>query len=379
MYILPSYRYLPLLQYPFFPITLALIAGICWQSAELTAFLPLICICLGVCWLQKEHTSKNILIFLGNCAFFGCGAFLYQRQMNQYEDFYTITHNQEFDLVATVTDITPIMQGPYKYCLNVSVDALHNECTQKQFYNDTQLLLYTNNAIDLLAQDRIQINSVHFPPLSNESFKKYLIKEGVCGSLSLPAMQYTLMHRPPFSMARWLTTKKHTLFACLKEKMSSKTFALFASLFLGNKKTSKYHNTAINRKFKLWGLSHYLARSGLHLVLLLLFLDFFLRCLPLPFLLKQTAIIAISMIYAILSWSSTSFMRGYNTFLLYRFCVILKEQINSLHMIMFVTFVMLCHNPLLLFFLDFQLSFGLTAALSLINQSISFGRHSTNS
>jgi competence protein ComEC len=142
---------------------------------------------------------------------------------------------------------------------------------------------------------------------------------------------------------------------------------LFSTIFLGNKDGVKKRLNNEKIFFKLWGISHYLARSGLHLVVFLALLELLLRLIPITFVLKQIISLCIAMIYFLLSWSSLSFMRAFLTFIMYKICLLLGLSSNFLHLVILTCFITLLYNPAHLFFLDFQLSFGLTFALAWFN------------
>jgi competence protein ComEC len=154
----------------------------------------------------------------------------------------------------------------------------------------------------------------------------------------------------------------------LKKAMNETTFTLFASIFLGYKQLSKQITDITKNHFMTWGVTHYLARSGLHMIIFIFIWQFILAFLPLPWFFKELILILVGLTYGLLSWSSISFIRAFLTFLLYKWCNLLSKQINVLHLLATVCLIVLLANPIQLFFLDFQLSFGLTFALACFNQ-----------
>src|SRR3990167_3930800 len=117
--------------------------------------------------------------------------------------------------------------------------------------------------------------------------------------------------------------------------------------------------------FQQWGLSHVLARSGLHLVIFVFIWRWLLNFLPLSFYRKNLLLLFISLVYALCSWPSVSFIRAWYALIFYFFCALfLRRPSHTLHIISLVYCIILFLNPLQLFFLDFQLSFLLTYALT---------------
>ena len=107
---------------------------------------------------------------------------------------------------------------------------------------------------------------------------------------------------------------------------------------------------------------------GLHLVIIIFSWEMLLRSLPLPFLFKNLITLVLALLYALFTFSSISFIRALLTLIFYRFIVMAHRQINTVHIISLITFLVLLYNPIQLMFLDFQLSFWITFLLAWINQ-----------
>ena len=114
--------------------------------------------------------------------------------------------------------------------------------------------------------------------------------------------------------------------------------------------------------FKQWGISHYLARSGLHVVIFVMIWQTLLALLPLPLRTKNLFLILLIICYALLSWSSVSFERALLMFLLYRIACLLGYASHYIHVITLTTLRTYPQSIASLFF-DFQLSFGLPLPL----------------
>ena len=148
-----------------------------------------------------------------------------------------------------------------------------------------------------------------------------MIKEGIYATLFITNKHYTIINHQENIIARSFFTYKNRVLHKLKNKLTAKTFQLFSSLFLGNRSFKKEEESKI--LCKVWGISHMLARSGLHLVIFIISWNFFLRFLPLPFVIKQIFFILLVALYTFLSWTSISFIRALITFLLYTVCIVL--------------------------------------------------------
>jgi ComEC/Rec2-related protein len=202
---------------------------------------------------------------------------------------------------------------------------------------------------------------------NKDSFKSYAIKEQLLGTARQKQFKAPVIYHPTYSVSRFIQTKRENLARTLQQKMSAGCFKYFSYLFLGNKKITR-HNELIREYCKYWGISHYLARSGLHLVLFAIATDLLFRFLPLPFIVKELTLLCIFIIYALLSWSSISFLRSLLMLCSYKIARLCIQQTNVLHILCLTTWYVLLVNPIQLFFLDFQLSFGITFLLALHTQ-----------
>ena len=143
---------------------------------------------------------------------------------------------------------------------------------------------------------------------------------------------------------------------------------MFSSIFFGNKHNKKYFFEKSKNQFKCWGILHFIARSGLHLMLFIFLWQLLFRLIPIPFAYKQWILIIFGIVYFFLSWASISFLRALFIFFAYKISPFFNTRVNLLHFLSLTALFMLINNPVLLFFLDFQLSFGLTFALVLFGQ-----------
>ena len=229
--------------------------------------------------------------------------------------------------------------------------------------------LYSKSLPTLEVADHVILKKMYFRSPQSLSYNKYLIKEGIVGSFFIWSPTFEIIYKPTLSWTRFVQKQKIQLLNRLQEKLDSITFSLFSSIFLGNSTFYKKDRALIKERFTLWGIAHHLARSGLHLAIFIIVSQFFYRFIPLNFFYKELFLLMITLFYFIFSWSSISFIRAISTFCLSRLCVLYKKQVHLLHLLSLVCFLTLCYNPFQLFFLDFQLSFFLTASLLIFNQA----------
>jgi ComEC/Rec2-related protein len=178
--------------------------------------------------------------------------------------------------------------------------------------------------------------------------------------------------RPPELSQQLLKTKELLLSRTL-EKLGVEAGKLYGSVFLG-KKLLASADTA-RELFCIWGLSHFLARSGLHVSIFGGIVWWLLSLVPfLPLSLQSFFAFCMLLIYGILSWPSISFYRSSVILALVMIAKILKQRSNSIYLIGLVTIWVLLSNPFELFCADFQLSFSLALALMIASRCLNKGK-----
>jgi competence protein ComEC len=154
----------------------------------------------------------------------------------------------------------------------------------------------------------------------------------------------------------------------IKTKLSPSTYSLFCSLFLGHSEGQEPKEQIFRDYFGYWGISHYLARSGLHVAIILVILQLMMRFIPFRFAFKQLIFALILAIFALLSWSSISFTRVLVAYFVSKIYLFFGVYVQPLHLVFLACFILLAYNPLHLFFLNFQLTFTFTLGLTLLHE-----------
>lgn len=346
--------------------TLAVITGIWIQSLYYYFIVGCLLTCLIVL-VSFLLTKKSISTLYSLACLLG-GATLYYQQKDFYQTVHCAIPSGEYTITGTVHDIDPAYgYNKWRMLISNCTLQLHNQSVQL-ISIPKKIAIYTTKNNNICVGDTLHIPRLTIKTPQEESIKPYFMREEIIATAFLNNNHHiSITARPSLSIRRWLHTKKHDLYQRLQTKIRSPLFSLFTLLFLGFKQ-SNFHTEQHKEYFKYWGLSHFLARSGLHLVLFIMIWRFLLQCIPCWFLLKQIFFITISSIYFLLTWPTLSFERAFFTFLLYCLWIVCNQQINGLHILSVVTLLIIITNPIIIFFLDFQLSFGLTFALLWFNQ-----------
>jgi len=315
--------------------------------------------------LTSEQYATYALIA---CAFFSVGAASFLYQQKRYQSIVQqIPDTKKIYVQGSIEDINTADHKRYRAVYEINVTHLYDN--EKGRYLPCaypwRLRCFASHIGTSTVGDTIQLHGIHANIQPKASFADYLMKEDIHATAFIQQKQCIHLHRPLWHYKRWIYQKRQTLYTQCQKKCSPQTFTLLSLIFFGNRLHIKKNYQKFKDLFSSWGIIHFLARSGLHLIIFVLLLVFCFRWVPLPFIYKQLGIIILSLCYAAFSWSSISFCRALYTFFWYTACRCLQLQIDALYIILAIGGCCLLANPMLLFFLDFQLSFGLTLILSL--------------
>lgn len=258
--------------------------------------------------------------------------------------------------------------------------------TQTPIPASFNLQCFVKHTTTVQVGDTILIKNITIKPpqhqtlSGNPGYADYLLKEGFLSSIFLSNdNKINIINHPTWTLRRLLWELRNNNFQMIMKQLSPCTASYYSLIFLGKKDPEV--TDQLRRTFNYWGLSHYLARSGIHIVLFILIWKFILSFLPIHLVFKRILLIVICGSYGLLSWASTPFIRAYYSFLLTEGGRLFGLHVHFFHMLTIICTLMLLFNPLQLFFLDFQLTFGLTFALGWLSmyQQQNTARQSTPS
>lgn len=366
-----SLGFFPLNTHFLTPLTVAVIVGISLQAMFAIPLWVTFCVVsaalIMLCYVAttQRYTNKIKVLLFTLCTALGIA--LYQYQLYKQELFNRATHQQTFSVVGSVEDIQPSNNKRYNTLITLNITQLKksNAPSYAPWQNTNKVIhLYTHNTQSLPGYgDTILLQNLLFKRPRSGSFALYLLRERIAATLFVDKLDSITLQHNSANIYYKLGKLKRNLFSSLRQKIAPPVFALFSSLFLGNKQDMHLINN-LKEQFHLWGLSHYLARSGLHLVIFVMLWQLLLSFCPLPRITKDVILLIISTAYVLLSWPSVSFTRAFILFVLYKLCNISTRSINTVHLITLTCLLMLITNPVQLLFLDFQLSFAFTFALA---------------
>lgn len=345
--------------------TASLIIGITFSFCHYWPLIAGVIIFTGSLFLYKKRGFALCII-----ALFGIGYIRFQQTTYWHKK--TIEQIQKkATVIGVITSIEKAQHKQYRYAISVRISHYCENDQRFPYDIPWYLQCYSKCHPKIQVSDNIQITNATLNTKSKDSFSSFLIKEGIHATSFLPFDSISLIDRPTFSLSRSIHQARNSLIENIRKKCSNNSLTLISSIFFGNRLYVKERYSELKELFCNWGIVHFLARSGLHMVIFILFLQLILQWIPIPFLIKQLMLICLSLIYTILSWQSISFARAFCSFLWYKTSHICGLQTDVIHIITVLSCLFIICNPMLIFFLDFQLSFGLTGILAITNHYLS--------
>lgn len=334
-------------------------------------------------FIAYTHSVTYKLPVMLPCLLFayGLGAWRLAHYYDHYSNALLPLQGQSCHVRGHIIDSHPVDHPRFKHCFTLALQKFCYSSTTQWTSCTPTIQLYVRHNIGLAIDDLIEISSLVFKKeKTTTNFTHYRLKEGISATLFVDTFYCTIIDRPQWSLKRWIFNKRRALLLSFKKKLSPTTFNLFSSIFLGNKEASKQEMGHLKEHFNTWGITHYLARSGLHMVIFVISWQVLLGFIPLPFMIKEVLLLMLGLIYYVLSWPTVSFNRAFLLFLVCKLCLLARLQTDFLYLLSGICCAILLYNPLQLFFLDFQLSFGLTFALAYfgqLNMHLRHARHKT--
>ena len=344
---------------PLFPAIAGCFWGIFWQVHSciknpailillLCALLPLI----AHAYLSKDLRIKQIL------AFFICmlsTATLYQLPIFALNALHTTYKNTPLTLHGKTQDVRAEGNTTVISLSNVSLTS-NQETFSVPWFSRAQIHLVPAQNIPL--KSNFSINNISVKPLSLD-LQNYQFKEHLIGFF-FPKKNTASYDQKTQQLPSWFDIQKERLESIVASNFSQTTSMLAKSIFLGQAQSL---NNKTRILFEQWGISHYLARSGLHLVVLAALIIWLLGFCPLPLFVTRFIALAITILYHTLTAPSVSFLRAFMMNLALGGSFLLGTTPNALHVFSVVTLITILANPFVVFHADFQLSFGISGAL----------------
>jgi ComEC/Rec2-related protein len=346
---------LSLLLVPAFLPMAFLIAGILLAFFSVHWFISNILLVIAIYCLLGESENPGRLMLLSCCSIWGFLSF--QTNNNAFCLAKQKLVRSE-PITGWVSSLEPSSTKQYPWRMQIYLtDPLLNG-----YYID----LFLRQKPNAWVNDKVAITL----PKSRQKREKedlflFLRKEKIIETIFAHSVYPKILYRPTISISRRCTSIKNRILFCLKKNIAPITEKLINAMVLGRKPVRDEEWFFIQDSMQKWGIIHYLARSGLHVTLIIILIFSVFRWIPLPLSFKKLAAIALLAFFTLLTWMSVSFQRAVSTFSLGVLAQCFYQPTQSMQLLCISAIITCLLNPWQIFFLDFQLSFLMTGFLIL--------------
>lgn len=346
--------------YLLFPSLIGLCLGIMFILYSWQAVLALGLVFIFLYFLIQNVSAKTAYV-LAVCACFVIGAMRMNHNTLQWQNrIYQLIGTT--DIVGTVEDVSHYRSKNKRKIWAYTI-RLQSRMSHRTWLQDNTIVrVFCGSTAGLVAGDCViaHMTAIKKVPTKQQLLSMQGIKIGAyifCKSSQLHKLctSHTLNTR--------INHIRASIVQSLSTKLSPGSAALFNVLFLGCK---SLFDALMQELFCIWGLSHVLARSGLHLSLLSWLLAQPYRFLVIPYLAQQIITFFLLCFFMLFTPGTNSIHRSFVMTTLQFLAIIRRRIANSLHLLLFTALLMLLINPAILFALDFQLSVLLTFCIILV-------------
>lgn len=290
-----------------------------------------------------------------------CSALTFLLLFHYKKNNNTIYHNKIISAVGVIVDYVFMPNNAFAHEYTLKLDKIF--LINQEYSNRQKLVIKTKEKAHIDVGDAIFLENIHIKSPKNDDHRLFYLRSNILATVYTTAFPGFLINRPRLSLNRYLIHKRNKIIEDIRDKLSPGAFALYTTLFFGRKLGDYEMHEEQNQLFQNWGIVHYLARSGLHVALLLTFWRYAILVLPLPFVAKEIFLLLFIIVYSLISWSSISFIRALCMFALHWYCRINLRASHPFYILVVAFAIIVFFCPYEIYALDFQLTFALTAAL----------------
>ncbi len=347
-------RYISISLPPIVFLTLSFALGIFVGHTHLPLWYPYLGFTFLACLILSLQKPVYAVVILCLCSLATAAG--YYRIETTYLKERALSHFLEsspFELKGLVTDVCKIKSKRFKKKIGLSLDSIANGSKTVKPARTCELYLPYRSSVHV--GQKITITGAMLMPQKRRE-----------QSNQAPLLRFSV----PSSHAHIVDTKmsigerlksavlsaRYRIALRISSKLLPTTSTLFKWLFLGLS-THDEDVLYLKEHCKSWGISHYLARSGLHVGMMLMVWQSLLRHIPFPLLIKELLLLFILLITTVLSWPSISFSRAVSSYIFLKCYSLSRLSIHPFHVSFLTCFLFLCYNPLYLLSISFQLSF----------------------
>lgn len=363
---------------PFFPLTLAMIAGLIGAkilSGLFIFYLVFFFLSFLLAWIFyfKKWSKTSFLFILLAFFFFGSTYYLLKDKTYESNALRTLTYEDYLDLEAIVEKSPDITQN--RCYLFLKTQKIRWKGEEREIRARLQIALPlppSSSRPQLLAGDKVRLSA---RLLADDDFSNF--QEPVAARL----MKARGLHRRGYAKS-WLLVEKigekrlcpGRFFSWLNQEIQKKieqffhqnsgqissSGAFLEALLLGER--GQLDEITL-RNLQKSGLFHLIAISGAHIAIISYFLFHFLRLFPISEQLRSLMLILGLLFYAFLVEGRPSVMRATTMTILYLLSRLFWKDLHLLNTLAAAAFLLLLFNPFQLFEAGFILTFIATLTI----------------
>ncbi len=303
---------------------------------------------------DKRRSLIFALVFILSF-FIGGASFLCN--INAYEG--AKLNNHYYNVTGKVTYCVN-NDGYYSLTLN-DVSVIGNVIKELDY--GVSLEVYGNGEYEI--GDIIEFNAhlIDKSYIYEDKFNSYEVEAGIKYSATVSVQDVTVKAHNPNVF------EKVNLFLrdSLKKGLDEKEFGVGYAMLVGN---SDYMNGQNLSAYRIAGVAHIFAVSGLHIGFLATALSFILNKLKVKRLLKAFIVTSVLIFYSGICGFSASALRATVMTAVMLFSAVKGERYDGLTATAFAAIIILLFSPLQLFSVGFQLSFAVVIGLNLLSKPI---------
>lgn len=326
------------------------------------SFMVLLCYALaGIVTIKNKN--KVIIIPLLACALFSLQVFFKIESINHAYGDHQNFLNKPVTLRATILQKQTAQLNKEQTTLLIQTSHIYFAPNNRLHTpKKILLLLPAKRGQRLYEGQTITIFNIKLQqPEPKSEYEAYLIKEGVWATAYATSESIRIANATNRSWYHICST----LFASY---LQDATINLFNPLFLG-KREKTIQTVTTQHQSLYWGIAHHMARSGIHLVTLFGLCMTLLHYARVRYFYRYLICGLLAFGYFEISVCAVSFLRAFWMILFQIISKMNGFQYSSVHALTLTTLLMVGHNPWYILFLDFQLSFGITAVIIWIFQA----------
>lgn len=287
-------------------------------------------------------------------------------QPKNYADHYSNQHTSEIgEWKLKITEVLKSSTFSNRFIADVvalNTKKVSGKIILSQAIDSTQKSLEVDDELVVLTH-KTEITHPLNPHQFN--YKDYLEKQGIYDQLKLNNQNTLVLENPKKTLFGATATLRNNIRTSLqKAGFGENEFGIIQALFLGQRNDI---TDATYTAYKNAGAVHILAVSGLHIGILLLFLQFLLRpmeMLPKGKTLKLITIVILLWGFALLAGLSASVVRAVTMFSFVAYALYLNRPSNTFNILaLSMFFILLVIDPMLLFHVGFQMSYAAVFAI----------------